>query len=328
MVDDDDSPQSAELSQILRRQSLTQTTSRSPANDTIASPPPLGQRVSGDLRYAQQLQEQEDKQREELDRAEREDRKTAEQLAQQQEDDDRKFAEMLQRREEEEARFTGNSDDFGMQPQPRTTARPSSSATSWSGSIGPFGVSFSTGHGGGSQEVMMDPRARLLQQLQRLGMVHAQRSLYDHADDYEDDFHATGRFRPSASPFFDHHGFPGGGGMYGQPDIDNMSYEELLELSERMGQVKSKGLAEEQLSVLPTWRWKGAVKQESASSGVDEKDEKGRRQDGADSDDSCSICLTPYDEGEEIKRLPCMRQSCASQLCTVRSAHSARGRQC
>ena len=58
--DDDDSPQSANLSQILRRHSLT-TNHTQPSPTTPTAPPPLGQRLSGDMRYAQQLQEEEEK---------------------------------------------------------------------------------------------------------------------------------------------------------------------------------------------------------------------------------------------------------------------------
>ena len=302
---DDDSPQSAELSQILRRQSLTKTNIRPTPASVDAPPPPLSQGLSGDMRYAQQLQEEEEK----LVRQEKEDRKKAVEIAKQ-EEDDRKYAELLQRREEFEAGQAATNDD---QPSPLTqptrshpTSRPTSSSTSgWSGSFGPFSVSVSAGHGSHEHMFSQDElRARLLERMQRMGFPYPRS--FDSADEYDDDMHTYGRFRPTAhtSPFLNLHGFPGAFPFHGQPDVDNMSYEQLLELSERMGQVKPKGMAAEQLSVLPTWRWKGPVASDSAS---DEKDEK--RSGGSDADASCSICLTSYDSGEEIKRLPCMRQN-------------------
>ena len=309
-MDDDNSPQSAELSQILRRQSLTKTTTAPSSNASVAPPPPLGQRLSGDMRYAQQLQEEEEK----LVRREEEDRKRVAELARQ-EENDRKFAELLQQREEFEAAHpTSNDADerhFTPHTEPtrsRPTSRPTSSSTSgWSASVGPFSISM--GAGTGSQERMFnveEMRMRLLRQMQRNMAFHNHLNSLDTADDYDDDMHTHGRFRGSgASPFFAHHGFPNSM-FHSQPDVDNMSYEELLELSERMGQVKQKGMGAEQLSVLPTWRWKGPVTGGDSSSGHDEKDEK-RSGKGGD-DTSCSICLTPYETGEEIKRLPCMRQ--------------------
>ena len=156
-------------------------------------------------------------------------------------------------------------------------------------------------------------RNRILRELALAGFGHSlpyhhhrASDLGDEYDQYDDDMHTTGRFRPLSSAFLSHGSSSSSFGLYGQPDIDNMSYEQLLELGDRIGQVKEKGMAAEQLSVLPTWRWKGSttVKQESAS---DEKNEK--KGEGGDEDAKCSICLTEYDIGEEIKRLPCMRQN-------------------
>ena len=319
MVDDeDDNAQSTDLSHILRRHSLTNT--QPSTSPSTAPPPPLNPRLSGDMRYAQQLQDEEEK----LAKQEEEDRKKAEELAKQ-EEDDRKFAELLQRREEFEAGQAGDhdSDEHEFAPptlpiRSRPTSRPaSSSAIGWSGTLGPFSVSVGAGSSGaggvGSREHMFSEhelRAQLVQRLQRSGLLQHSGGLFglhhsaiDAADDYDDDMHSHGRFRPVPSAFLSHGFSPFA--FHGQPDVDNMSYDELLELSERIGQVKPKGMAAEQLSVLPTWRWKGPAA--DSASANDEKDEK-RSGKSADNDASCSICLTPYDTGEEIKRLPCMRQ--------------------
>jgi hypothetical protein len=105
--------------------------------------------------------------------------------------------------------------------------------------------------------------------------------------------------------FLDGHGgqagYYRGGLMGGYPDVDSMSYEELLELGERMGEVKQRGLKTEDLSVLPTYRWKEGGRRRTDE--MDEKKGKGGSEEVEDS--QCSICLTPYEQGEEIKRLQC-----------------------
>jgi E3 ubiquitin-protein ligase BIG BROTHER-like protein len=62
-------------------------------------------------------------------------------------------------------------------------------------------------------------------------------------------------------------------------DPDQMTYEELLELEEKMGKV-SKGISEEQFSQLNKFEAKGA-------------------------EDVCSICYCSVKEGEELNLLPC-----------------------
>lgn len=64
-------------------------------------------------------------------------------------------------------------------------------------------------------------------------------------------------------------------------DIDNMTYEEMLELEEKIGSV-SKGLSQEQIDKLPK-----KVHQEE------------------DQDELCSVCYYNAKEGEEITVLPC-----------------------
>ena len=97
---------------------------------------------------------------------------------------------------------------------------------------------------------------------------------------------------------------------YGIPDPEQMEYQQLLEFCDALGEVKQRGLDAQQLSLLPTYHWKPSRKGRAAggSRWKDDGDEK-RVAAAADvrlDDEQCSICLTPYEEGEEIKRLPCL----------------------
>jgi hypothetical protein len=65
------------------------------------------------------------------------------------------------------------------------------------------------------------------------------------------------------------------------PNPDNMSYEQLLELGDRVGKV-SKGLTKEQVAKLPTKLWRpGATKQTQ-----------------------CSICYEDFTVANRVKLLP------------------------
>jgi len=72
--------------------------------------------------------------------------------------------------------------------------------------------------------------------------------------------------------------------MHPEIDVDNMSYEELLELGEQLGSVQPKGADETAISLLPTEKW-------SSSSGQELK--------------SCLVCMEDFQEGDELRRLPC-----------------------
>jgi len=67
----------------------------------------------------------------------------------------------------------------------------------------------------------------------------------------------------------------------GQPDVDNMSYEELLALGERIGNVKSKGATKKLINSIP-------------SDVVEETDTE-----------LCSICLDDFQAGQTSKTLSC-----------------------
>ena len=118
-------------------------------------------------------------------------------------------------------------------------------------------------------------------------------------------FGGTGGSVPTSGPSGD---FPLD--EYGIPDPEQMEYQQLLEFCDALGEVKQRGLDAQQLSLLPTYHWKPSRKGRAAggSRWKDDGDEK-RVAAAADvrlDDEQCSICLTPYEEGEEIKRLPCL----------------------
>mmetsp|Transcript_24390 Transcript_24390/g.34200 ORF Transcript_24390/g.34200 Transcript_24390/m.34200 type:complete len:655 (+) Transcript_24390:120-2084(+) len=93
------------------------------------------------------------------------------------------------------------------------------------------------------------------------------------------------------NPYFNHHhhhstSFSFGSSTHhhhgGQIDVDNMSYEELLELEERMGKAKSEGATKQQISALPT-----------------------RKVTKVNPEAKCSVCQCEYELGQQITSLPC-----------------------
>jgi len=73
-------------------------------------------------------------------------------------------------------------------------------------------------------------------------------------------------------------------------DVDRMSYEELLALEERIGNVKSFAATKEEIQVLPV----------SIVEECDNQEEVGK----------CSICLGEFEKGNTLKTLPCFHQVC------------------
>ncbi|CAH1427626.1 unnamed protein product [Lactuca virosa] len=106
--------------------------------------------------------------------------------------------------------------------------------------------------------------------------------------------------------------FLGGLNLYDQHrdmrlDIDNMSYEELLALEEKMGTVNT-ALSEEELS-------------KCIRKSVYESDEKMRHSLGAE-DNKCSICQEEFVRGDEIGRLGCKHgyhNSCINQWLALKN---------
>ena len=79
------------------------------------------------------------------------------------------------------------------------------------------------------------------------------------------------------------------GGMFGgmMPDDDMpLSYEQLLALQERLGGTVPRGASQSQIDSLPTRRYVAT-------------------QQTGDNADTCAICLSTYEHGEELRTLPC-----------------------
>jgi len=69
-----------------------------------------------------------------------------------------------------------------------------------------------------------------------------------------------------------------------QPDIDNMTYEQLWELEEKMGDVQTKPPGTHLAHQLPTTIYSGKPLE----------------------DNNCSVCLCEYELGDVLKALPCL----------------------
>ncbi|KAI4334583.1 hypothetical protein L6164_019255 [Bauhinia variegata] len=88
-------------------------------------------------------------------------------------------------------------------------------------------------------------------------------------------------------------------------DPDNMTYEELLELGEAVG-TQSRGLSQEQISLLPTSKYKGGffVRKKSR-------------------DERCVICQMEYKRGDKRIMLPCKHAyhaSCGTKWLSINKA--------
>ena len=71
-------------------------------------------------------------------------------------------------------------------------------------------------------------------------------------------------------------------------DVDLGDYEALWQLAERLGEVRSRGMKEEEINKLPTRRF--------------------RRKAGSKDEESCSICMSEYKMAEDVQMLPCKHE--------------------
>lgn len=90
-------------------------------------------------------------------------------------------------------------------------------------------------------------------------------------------------FRSAASPF---------GINRMNLDLDNMDHDQILRLQEMIGHVP-RGASAQQISELPTTKFQDVP--ESKENPIEENDERKK----------CSICLEQFEEGDEIRTLPC-----------------------
>lgn len=76
------------------------------------------------------------------------------------------------------------------------------------------------------------------------------------------------------------------------PNVDNMSYEELLALGERIGSVQQVALSQAEVDLLPTRR----IPDDIAVPGRHSDDDARR----------CAVCQEDYVAGEVVRTLPCL----------------------
>jgi hypothetical protein len=102
-------------------------------------------------------------------------------------------------------------------------------------------------------------------------------------------------------------------------DIDNMDYEQLLALQERLGFVRqpNQGASEQAINQLPTSKFKADQKSSSKpaaekknavpkqSDSESKQQSKTAAKDKDETEKSCCICLSTFQEGDEIRSLPC-----------------------
>jgi len=77
-------------------------------------------------------------------------------------------------------------------------------------------------------------------------------------------------------------------------DVDRMSYEELLELGDRIGHVRRRAPSAEELDSLPKRR---LTYTDCISSSIGKK---------GCLDKECSVCREPYAPNDEVRTLPCL----------------------
>lgn len=105
-----------------------------------------------------------------------------------------------------------------------------------------------------------------------------------------------------------------GNGPFGFGSDENRTYEDWIQLIERMGVAENRGATDDEIASLPVEK----VKHQSSSN---TKNLRGKQApnpgassstvpSGADEEEKCAICLGSYEEGDEIKRLPCMHKFC------------------
>jgi len=112
-------------------------------------------------------------------------------------------------------------------------------------------------------------------------------------------------------------------------DVDNLDYEQLLQLEEALGSVKPKIKAAErgQIEALPVREWhkkpassaaagSAAASSSSASAAAAAAPSLAAAAAAADQGEECSICMCEFEEGDAVKTLPCFHSFHAASVHT------------
>ena len=83
------------------------------------------------------------------------------------------------------------------------------------------------------------------------------------------------------------------------PDDDGDDYEALIALGERLGEVKPTGLSKDKIDLLPLGTFKKDTNVTLSSKA------------------ECNVCCSEYDDGDELRILPCFHE-CQSHCVSTR----------
>ena len=100
-------------------------------------------------------------------------------------------------------------------------------------------------------------------------------------------------------------------------DVDNASYEQLLQLGHFVGEVKSRGMEADRIERMPTRRHSSA-----GMAPNDENENAANREGKIEKSSSCVICMCEYGQGDWLMMLGCgheLHRDCAREWLLVQA---------
>merc|ERR1712096_178863 len=88
---------------------------------------------------------------------------------------------------------------------------------------------------------------------------------------------------------------------YASDSFDEMQYEQLLSLAERLGDVKQQGLTKSQIDKLESYYYSSDTEEEKMSIDSQEKPNK-KKED--ETKKMCVICISEWKNNQHIRKLP------------------------